>query len=87
MGYLPMDRMVQARVTEDLVEAMKRLRRRTGMSESDIIRQGITLLDRIYRTPRRRIAKLGAFASDVADLGSNKAHLKGFGKAGTKDNG
>jgi hypothetical protein len=29
---------------------------------------------------RPRIAGLGRFASGVDDLGSNKRHLKGFGK-------
>jgi len=32
------------------------------------------------RPDRPRIAGLGQFASGISDLGSNKKHLKGFGK-------
>jgi hypothetical protein len=31
----------------------------------------------------RKIAGLGKFSSGVSDLGSNKKHLRGFGRFGT----
>lgn len=62
---------------------MRRLQRRHGWSDSDIVRNGIRALGdaelpAAERT--RRIVGLGKFASGRTDLGSNKKHLRNFGR-------
>ena len=61
---------------------LARLRRRTGERDSELIRRALRALDATGpRRAPRRIAGLGAFASGIADLGSNADHLRGFGRA------
>ena len=76
-----MAKMVHARFDDDGHELLRRLRRRTGLSESELVRRGIEALAR--STPERQgpaIVGIGAFASRKRDLGSNKKHLAGFGR-------
>ena len=58
------------------------LRRRTGLSDSELLRKGIQLLAR-SAGPRRgpKIVGLGRFESGRPDLGSNETHLRGFGQS------
>jgi hypothetical protein len=45
-----------------------------------VIRRGLRALDAVSGDKgRRAIIGLGAFASGIRDLGSNKRHLDGFG--------
>ncbi|HEY4362395.1 MAG TPA: hypothetical protein VGN17_15575 [Bryobacteraceae bacterium] len=45
------------------------------------MREGIRLLAASHPAPATpRIAGLGKFSSGLPDLGSNKKHLKGFGR-------
>ena len=73
---------VQARLDRQSEEALNRLMRRLGRSPSEIVREGIKLLDACNsaRPVSQRIIGLGEFSSDVRDLGSNKKHLKNFGR-------
>jgi hypothetical protein len=50
-----------------------------GVSPSTVVREGIRLLA-ASQPKSRKIAGLGKFASGIPDLGSNKKHLKGFGR-------
>jgi len=63
---------------------MRRLRRRHGWSDSDIVRNGIRALADAELPPSKgytaRIVGVGKFSSGVNDLGSNKRHLDDFGK-------
>jgi len=76
-----MRNLVQARLDPDSQKALERLTGRLGWSPSQIVRERIRLLESCHgRGPGQRIAGLGKFSSGVRDLGSNKRHLKGFGR-------
>jgi hypothetical protein len=74
------NRTVQARLDEESMKALRRLVRRLGLRPSEIVRRSLHLLDRAESGGTTRIIGLGEFESDVRDLGSNKDHLRGFGK-------
>jgi hypothetical protein len=70
-------RIVQARTDA----ALARLRRKTGMTDSQLVRKGLELMSQGMKPARvRRVRGVGRFASGRGDLGSNKAHLSGFGR-------
>ena len=72
---------VQARLDRKSELKLERLMRRLGWSPSKVVREGIRLLEACHsKEPSKRIAGLGKFSSGIPDLGSNKAHLKGFGR-------
>ena len=55
--------------------------RETGWSPSRIVREGLRVLEASYlRRKKRGIIGLGKFDSGISDLGSNKKHLKDFGR-------
>lgn len=73
---------IQARIDAATAKRLAQLRRRTGLTDSELVRKGLELLSQ--STPpvvARRIRGLGRFASGQADLGSNKQHLRGFGRS------
>jgi hypothetical protein len=75
-------RMVHARIDEETDAVLRRLRRSTGLGESELIRRGLRALDAVSPKPGRpRVIGLGAYASGIRDLGSNKRHLDGFGRS------
>ena len=72
---------VQARLDKDTEKTLSRLTRQLGLSESEVVRAGLRLLDACNPAPRRpRIIGLGKFDSGIPDLSTNKDHLKGFGR-------
>jgi len=72
---------VQARLDRESRQMLNRLVRRLGWSPSKVVREGIRLLDACQaQDVPKRIIGLGRFSSGVPDLGSNKTHLKGFGR-------
>lgn len=76
-----MGRIVQSRLDPETLDLLTRLRHRTGLTDSEILRQGVRRLAEVAGPiRRRRIVGFGKFASGVTDLGSNKRHLKGFGR-------
>lgn len=76
-----MAKLVQARLDDETDEILKELRRRTGLSDSEIVRRGVRSLAALSRpTSQLRVVGLGRFSSGIRDLGSNKEHLKGFGR-------
>jgi hypothetical protein len=77
-----MARMVHARVDEETDALLRRLRRSTGLGDSELIRRGLRALAAVSaRRDRPGVIGLGAFASGIRDLGSNKRHLEGFGRS------
>ncbi len=75
-----MAKMVHARLDEETDGLLRRMRRSTGLGDSELIRRGLRVLDTLSgRRGRPQVIGLGAFASGVRDLGSNKRHLDGFG--------
>jgi hypothetical protein len=76
-----MTQSVQARLDRESRRKLDNLVRRLGWSPSKVVREGIRLLDACHgKGAARRIVGLGKFSSGKADLGSTKAHLKGFGR-------
>ena len=75
-----MDKVVHARLDEETRGILERLRRRTGLNDSDIVRAGIRALAELtLPSRRRRPVGVGKFASGIPDLGSDERHLEGFG--------
>lgn len=74
-------RIVQARIDAATEAALTRLRRQTGLTDSQLVRKGLELVSRSTRpVTLRRVRGVGRFSSGQSDLGSNKAHLSGFGR-------
>jgi Ribbon-helix-helix protein, copG family len=75
-----MAKVVHARLDDETDGLLRRLRRSTGLGDSELIRRGLRALDTVSAGKGRpSVIGLGAFASGVSDLGSNKRHLDGFG--------
>lgn len=76
-----MNAIVHARLDPTTSKLLAELKRRYGWTESQIVRRGIRALSTFEpRLRRKRIHGLGRFRSGVRDLGSNKTHLRGFGR-------
>ena len=72
---------IQARLDQESEKALKRLVGKLGWSPSKVVREGLRLLAACHLgNGRRRVIGLGEFESGKSNLGSNKAHLKGFGR-------
>ena len=72
---------IQARLDTAAQKELNRLVRRLGWSPSKVVREGIRLLAACHtRDEGVRIIGLGEFRSGIKDLGSNKSHLKDFGR-------
>lgn len=77
-----MGRIVQSRLDPETLDLLTRLRRSTGLSESELLRRGLRrLAEQEPRARHSRIVGVGRFASKVADLASNKRRLRGFGRS------
>jgi hypothetical protein len=77
-----MGRIVQSRLDPETLKLLTRLRRSTGLTDSELLRRGLRrLAERELRAQRHRIVGVGKFASKVTDLASNKRHLRGFGRS------
>ena len=74
---------VHARLDANTREILRRLKRRYGWSDSEVVRQGIRALCEAGLSPQDRcdlVVGLGRFKSGKSDLGSNKEHLRHFGR-------
>jgi hypothetical protein len=72
---------IQARLDEDSEKILDRLMKQLGWSRSRVVREGLRILAACHpRRGRTKIIGLGKFRSGIPDLGSNKEHLKGFGR-------
>lgn len=61
---------------------LRRLKRATGLSDSELVRRGLEALAQAQPgVSAERVVGVGQFDSGVDDLGSNKRHLRGFGKS------
>jgi hypothetical protein len=74
-------RIIHARLDVQTERLLREIERRLGWNDSQAVREGIKALN-VLLVPRRsrQIAGLGRFRSGIRDLGSNKTHLKGFGR-------
>lgn len=79
-----MAKTVTARIDNETEEALTKLVLMTHKTESQIVRDGIKLLaENKFQSgtkPKRKFYGLGAVDSGFTDLGSNKAHMKDFGR-------
>lgn len=74
---------IHARIGRQDREVLERLKKATGMSESDIVRKGLHL---VAREVQQRSAldlagaSVGRFGRGPRDLSTNRDHLEGFGE-------
>jgi hypothetical protein len=60
---------------------LARLVETLGLSPSEVVRIALRQMTSSHPPEGRpRVAGLGKFSSGIPDLGSNKKHLKGFGR-------
>jgi hypothetical protein len=72
---------IQARLDDRSRKRLSTLVRELGWSPSQVVREGLRVLEASHlRKKKRAIIGLGKFASEVPDLGSNKKHLRGYGR-------
>jgi hypothetical protein len=77
-----MAKTAHARLDDETHHLLVKLIRATGENESALIRRGLErLAEDLPRSKRPRIIGIGAFESRVSDRGSNKKHLRGFGRS------
>ena len=71
---------VQARLDEETKEALDRLIKSEGWSQSEAVRECIRETEQRRRSsvPRKLIG-VGMFSSGIGDLATNKAHMRDFG--------
>lgn len=75
---------VQARLDAESSAALARLRR-MGRTTSDVIRQGIHLVERQEPDWKRpRMIGIGTLSSGLGDLATNKKYMEGFGAKGLR---
>jgi hypothetical protein len=74
------ERIVHARLDPKTDRILKKLRKTTGLGDSELVRRGLSALSAQMVAIGPRVVGLGAFESAYPDLGSNKGHLRGFGK-------
>ncbi len=71
---------VQARLDEETQAALDRLVRRHGWSPSEVVREGIRLVEKHHAPPRRKLIGIGRYDSGVSDLATNKKYMVDFGQ-------
>jgi hypothetical protein len=72
---------IQARLDGRSRKRLSALVRELGWSPSRVVREGLQVLEASYLRRRKGgVIGLGKFRSGVRDLGSNKKHLRDFGK-------
>jgi Arc/MetJ-type ribon-helix-helix transcriptional regulator len=75
---------IHARLGEHDRDTLDELKKKTGQTESELVRRGLRLVAREER--RRRSAldlagrSVGRFRKGPHDLSTNRKHLEGFGK-------
>jgi hypothetical protein len=71
---------VQARLDEKTQAVLDRLRQR-GLTTSEVIREGIHLVENQQPPDARpRLVGIGCVSFGPGDLATNKKHMEGFGK-------
>jgi hypothetical protein len=72
---------IQARLDDLSRKRLAVLVRELGWTPSRVVREGLRILEASYlRRKKRGIIGIGKFSSGVSDLGSNKKHLRNFGR-------
>jgi hypothetical protein len=72
---------IQTRLDGPSRKRLAVLVRELGWTPSQIVREGLRVLAANYlRRKKRGVIGLGRFSSGLPDLGSNKKHLRDFGR-------
>jgi hypothetical protein len=75
---------VHARLTPADLKVLQELKRTTGASESQIVRDGLRLVHEQFRSRPSALTlagdSVGKFGGAPRDLSTNEAHLDGFGE-------
>jgi hypothetical protein len=72
---------IQARLDAESQRALDQLVKHLGWSPSRAVREGLRLVAACQLgNGGRAVVGMGKFESGVSDLGSNKSHLKDFGR-------
>ena len=72
---------IQARLDAQSRKRLVVLVRELGWTPSQVVREGLRVLEASYlRRKKQGIIGLGKFRSGLSDLGSNKKHLREFGR-------
>ena len=72
---------VQARLDEESAAALEDLQRRLGLSSSEIVREGISLVQKRHAAaPRHRLIGVGESDTGIPDLSTNPKYKEGFGE-------
>jgi len=72
---------IQARLDAQSRKRLVALVRELGWTPSQVVREGLRVLEVSYlRRKKQGIIGLGKFRSGLSDLGSNKKHLREFGR-------
>ena len=76
-----MAKVIHARLDDQTEKLLLRLQRDLTKNTSEVIRDALRALASVTpESASKRIIGLGQFRSGTKDLGSNKKHLKDFGK-------
>lgn len=71
----------QVRLDDKAQAALERIVKRTGMSTSAVLREGVMALEQLHQNRKRpRLIGAGSCDSGTGDLSTNKKHMEGFGK-------
>jgi hypothetical protein len=70
---------LQARLDRKTQRTLERLRKQTGLSDSELARRGLEALARDLDEQAMPLTGVGAHDSGVVDLATNPHHMKGFG--------
>jgi hypothetical protein len=72
---------IQARLDARSRQRLAVLVRELGWTPSQVVREGLRILEaRQLHRKKQGIVGLGKFRSGASDLGSNKKHLRDFGR-------
>jgi len=71
---------LQARLDKKTERMLGRLRKQTGLSDSELARRGLAALAKELEDEQPVLIGLGEHDSGVPDLATNPRHMKGFGE-------
>jgi hypothetical protein len=71
---------LQARLDKKTEKTLSRLRKLTGLSDSELTRRGLLALERELEDEGPALIGMGKHDSGVSDLATNPRHMKGFGE-------
>ena len=72
---------IQARLDPRSRKRLSALVRELGWTPSQVVREGLRILEITrLRKKKQGIIGLGKFRSGISDLGSNKMHLRDYGR-------